>query len=183
MSDLDPVEVSGTSNEAVERATGQPWPHWMALLDAAGGREMNHKQLVAQLVAHGVGPWWQQQVAVAYENSRGLRARHEMADGYQISRSRTISAPAERLYDAWLNDEARRRWLPEADFSLRKATAPKTIRLTWADGSHVVVELIAKGPEKTTVRIQHDKLADADAAERMKAYWAAALENLEATIE
>ena len=183
MPDLDPAEVSGTSDEAVTRATGRPWSVWMELLDAAGGREMNHKQLVAQLDAQGVGPWWRQQVAVAYENSRGLRARHEMPDGYQISRSRTMPVSIERLYDAWLNEEARRRWLPDADFTVRKATAPKSIRLSWADGSRVNIELNAKGPEKTTVRVQHDKLPDAAAAERMKAYWAAALDNLAATIE
>jgi uncharacterized protein YndB with AHSA1/START domain len=120
---------------------------------------------------------------VAYEKSRGLRAKHEMVDGYQISRSRTMPVAVERLYDAWMNEEARRRWLPDADFTLRRATAPKSIRLTWADGSRVDVALEAKGPEKTTVRVQHDKLADADDAERMKAFWAAALENLEATIE
>lgn len=183
MPDLDPAEVSGTSDEAVTRATGKPWQEWMSLLDAAGGREMNHKQLVAQLVTAGAGPWWQQQIAVAYENSRGLRARHEMVDGYQISRSRTMPVSAERLYDAWLNEEARRRWLPDADFTVRKTTAPKSIRLAWADGSRVDVALTTKGPEKTTLIVQHNKLPDADAAERMKAYWAAALENLEATIE
>lgn len=183
MPDLDPAEVSGTSDEAVARATGQPWAYWMALLDAAGGREMNHKQLVAHLVTHGVGPWWQQQVAVAYERSRSLRGKHEMVDGYQISRSRTMPVAAARLYDAWLNDEARRRWLPDADITLRRTTAPKSIRLTWADGSRVDVELNAKGPEKTTVVVQHNKLPDAEAAERMKTFWADALENLEATIE
>ena len=31
MTDLDPAEVSGTSDEAVTRATGQPWRAWMAL--------------------------------------------------------------------------------------------------------------------------------------------------------
>lgn len=183
MPDLDPAEVSGTSDEAVTRATGKPWHEWMGLLDAAGGREMNHKQLVAHLVAQDVGPWWQQQIAVAYENSRGLRAKHEMVDGYQISRSRTMPVPAERLYDAWLNEEARRRWLPDADFTVRKATAPKSIRLAWADGSRVDIDLNPKGPEKTTMVVQHNKLPDAEAAARMKAYWAAALDNLEATIE
>ena len=47
--DQDPATLTGTSDEAVLRATGKSWAEWLALLDAAGGREMNHKQLVAHL--------------------------------------------------------------------------------------------------------------------------------------
>ena len=90
--ELDPAAIMGTSNEAVMRATGKSWAEWLALLDAAGGREMNHKQIVAHLQAHhDVSSWWQQQLTVGYEQSRGLRAKHEMVDGYQISRSRTVA--------------------------------------------------------------------------------------------
>lgn len=182
--DMDPAEVSGTSNEAVERATGRPWSHWMALLDAAGGRGMNHKELVFQL-AHdrNVSGWWQQQIAVAYENSRGLRARHQMVDGYQISRGRTMNAAAERAYQAWAVEAERVHWLPYGEFTVRKATPPKSLRLTWSDGTRVEVALTAKGPDKTTITVQQNKLPDAEAAERMKAYWAAALERLQGYIE
>jgi uncharacterized protein YndB with AHSA1/START domain len=181
--DLDPVEVSGTSNEAVERATGRPWSHWMALLDTAGGREMNHKELVFQL-AHdrNVSEWWQQQIAVAYENSRGLRAKHQMVDGYQISRSRTVAATAERIYNAWAVEAERLQWLPYGEFTVRKATPDKSLRLTWSDGTLVEVRLTDKG-SRTLVAVQQNKLPDAEAAERMKAYWAAALERLRGYVE
>jgi uncharacterized protein YndB with AHSA1/START domain len=181
--DLDPAEVSGTSNEAVERATGKPWAEWMALLDAAGGREMSHKELAFRL-AHdrNVSEWWQQQIAVAYENSRGLRAKHQMADGYQISRSRTVTAAAERVYHAWTVEAERLRWLPYGEFTVRKATPNKSLRLTWSDGTLVEVRLTDKGG-RTQVAVQQNKLPDAEAAERMKAYWAAALEKLQGYVE
>jgi uncharacterized protein YndB with AHSA1/START domain len=176
--DQDPATLTGTSDEAVGRATGQSWAEWLALLDAAGGRDMNHKQIVAHLADHsGVSAWWQQQLAVGYEQSRGLRARHEMVDGYQISRSRTVAAPAAGVYEAWADDATRARWLPDAAFTVRKATPPKSLRLTWADGTSVEVALAAKG-DRTTVTVQHNKLPDAAAAEGMKAYWAAALTRL-----
>ena len=176
--ELDPAAIMGTSNEAVMRATGKSWAEWLALLDAAGGREMNHKQLVAHLQAHtDVSSWWQQQVTVGYEQSRGLRAKHEMADGYQISRSRTVAAPIAAVYDAWADEATRARWLPDAAFTVRKATPPKSLRLTWEDGTSVEVALTDKG-ERTTVTVQHNKLADAAAAERMKGYWAEALTRL-----
>ncbi|MCA9867495.1 MAG: DUF4287 domain-containing protein [Anaerolineae bacterium] len=181
---LDPATVTGTSSQAAEKATGKPWAEWMALLDAAGGRAMNHRQIVAHLAAHhDVSPWWQQQITVVYENSRGLRHKHEMSDGYQISRSRTIAASATRISEAWLDHDTCRRWLPDSDFSVRKAAPPKSIRLNWADGSLVEVALTAKGANKTTVTVQHNKLAHAEIAERMKSYWAAALERLQSVVE
>lgn len=182
--DLDPTSVTGTSSEAAEKATGKPWAEWMALLDAAGGREMSHKQLVGHLGHHyRVSGWWMQQIAVAYENSRGLRQTHEMPDGYQISRSRTLAAPAATIYELWLGDDARRRWLPDAEVTVRKATPHNTIRFNWADGSLVEARLVEKGENKTAVTVQHNKLPDAEAAERMKAYWAAALERLREAAE
>lgn len=182
--DLDPAVASGTSSEAAENATGKPWSEWMAILDAAGGREMSHKQLVDHLGRHyRVSGWWMQQIAVAYENSRGLRRKHEMPDGYQISRSRTLAAPAAAVYDLWLDERRRRRWLPDAEFTVRKATPHKTIRLTWSDGTLVEARLSEKGPDKTAVTVQHNKLPDAEAAERMKSYWAAALERLREVAE
>ena len=179
----DPEALTGTSSAAVEKATGRPWAHWMALLDAAGGREMSHKQLVAQLATdRNVSSWWQQQIAVGYEQSRGLRAKHEMTDGYQISRSRTIRASAQALYDAWADEAVRDRWLPGAAFTVRTATPPRRLRVTWDDGTLVEVSLTAKG-DRTTVTVQQNKLPDAGAAERMKAYWAGALGRLEAVLE
>lgn len=181
MSDyLDPAAATGTSSEAAEQATGKPWAEWMALLDAAGGRGMNHKQIVNYL-GHNyrVSAWWQQHITVAYEQSRGLRARHEMPDGYQISRTRTIAAPLAAVYAAWTDDDARARWLPDAVFTVRAATPPRTLRLTWSDGTLVEVRLADKG-DRTAVTVQHNKLPDAAAAERMKAYWAEALARLAA---
>ena len=186
--DQDPATLTGTSDEAVARATGKSWAEWLALLDTAGGREMNHKQIVAHLQAHhDVSSWWQQQLAVGYEQSRGLRAKHEMTDGYQISRTRTLAAPATTVYNAWVDDNARAGWLPDAAFTIRKATPPKSLRLTWAGAAgagaagagatSVEVGLSDKG-DRTAVSVQHTKLPDAAAAERMKAYWAEALGRL-----
>ena len=160
--DLDPAVVTGTSSAATEKATGKPWAEWMALLDAAGGREMNHKQIVNHLaVNHHVPEWWRQQVAVGYEKS----------------------AAAERVYDAWLDPQTRAGWLPRVDLTVRKATPPKSIRLNWSDGSRLEVRLTAKGADRTAITVQQDKMADAATAEEMKAYWAAALDRLQQLLE
>ena len=83
------------------------------------------------------------------------------------------------VFHAWADDATRAHWLPDAAITIRKATPPKSLRLTWADGTSVEVGLADKG-DRTAVSVQHTKLPDAAAAERMKAYWAEALGRLAA---
>ena len=169
------------SDAAVKEKTGKDWSEWFAILDAAGAQAMTHKQIVAYLVEeHAVGAWWQQMVTVTYEQARGLRQKHEKPSGYQISRSRTIAAPVERVYAAWLDSVQRARWLADSGFSIRKATPNKTMRITWVDGkTNLDVSFTAKYPEKTQITVQHDKLPSPEDAEQMKMYWTSALEALE----
>jgi hypothetical protein len=102
------TKASGTSDEAVRRRTGRGWQEWFEILDRAGAKDMDHKSIVAYLKEnHAISSWWQQQVTVTYEQERGLRKVHQMADGYQISRSKTINVPLSDLYAAW-EDEDRR---------------------------------------------------------------------------
>ncbi len=172
--------VTRTSDAAVRAKTGKSWPEWFAILDAVGGMRMNHKELVAHLrERYELDGWWQQNVAVAYEQERGLREKHQMPDGYQISVSKTIAASAATLHAAWTDQELRRRWLPDAEVTLRKETPGKSLRLNWGDGAtRLDVAFYSKGPNKTQVTVQHNRLVDGEAAERMKRYWAEALQRL-----
>jgi uncharacterized protein YndB with AHSA1/START domain len=168
-------------DEAVRAKTGKDWQAWFHILDDAGAREMNHQQIVAYLHnQHQVGDWWQQMVAVTYEQTRGLRGRHEKPGGYQISRSRTIPAPVERLFAAWQDESQREIWLP-GEIGIRKATQNHSLRASWGgERSNLDIRLYPKGAQKTQVTVQHSELPDAEQAEKMKTYWAEALERLEA---
>ena len=167
------------SDEAVESKTGKTWSRWFRDLDAAGARKMSHQEIVALLnKKHGVGPWWQQMVAVTYEQARGLRAKHEKPEGFEISVSRTIDAPPGKAFKAWTDEKTRKKWLP-ANLTIRKATTNKTLRITWEDGkTSVSVSFALKGDGKSQVVAQHSKLPDAKAAARMKKFWAQALDRL-----
>ena len=167
-------------DEAVRAKTGKDWQDWFRILDAAGAQNMNHKQIVAYLDEHHqVEDWWIQMVTVTYEQARGLRARHEKPEGYQISRSRTIPIPVERLFAAWQEDDQRSAWLPYSEFSLRKASPNHSLRASWGgERSNLEVRFTPKGPDKTQVTVQHSLLPDADQAEQMKTFWAEALERL-----
>lgn len=174
--------AAGMSSEAVAAKTGKTWPEWFRLLDAAGAMEMTHKEIVALLAGeHGLEPWWQQMVTVAYERDRGKRAKHEKPEGFEVGASKTVAAPLADLDRAWSDASRRARWLADPAFTVRKVTPRKSMRITWVDGkSHVDVTFYPKGDAKSVVQVQHGKLASAAAAERMKRYWKAQLESLKA---
>lgn len=173
------------SDEAVKAKTGKTWAQWFKLLDGAKATEMNHKEIVAHLSQnHDVGPWWRQMITVTYEQARGLREKHQVAKGYQISVSRTIDVPVGAAFEAWQNATRRRCWLPVSGLTIRKSTPDKSLRITWEDKkSNVEVNLYEKGERKVQVSVQHDKLPDADAAKQFKEYWAAALAKLKDLLE
>jgi uncharacterized protein YndB with AHSA1/START domain len=173
------------SDAAVRAKTGKDWAEWFVLLDAGGAADMGHRQIVALLAEqYELDGWWQQSVTVAYEQARGLRAKHQMPEGFQISVTKTIRAAARSLHEAWHDEATRRRWLAEAPISVRKETPGKFIRLDWDDGrSRVDVLFTPKGDAKTQVTVQHNKLADADESACMKAYWGEALARLKGVFE
>jgi len=173
------------SDEAVKAKTGKIWKEWFAILDKAGAKTMTHKEIVNYLsTERGVGPWWQQMVTVTYEQQSGRRAEHEKPDGYQISVSRTISAPLATLYEAFGNQKTRAKWLKEDGLVERKATANKSMRVTWNDRkTSLEVNFYPKGADKSQVVVQHSKLPDARSASKMKKYWGEALDRLRTLIE
>ena len=171
---------SGTSDEAVLRATGKSCDDWFAILDAAGARELAHREIAVYLrERENVSPWWSQQVTVQYERARGLREKHQTLNGYQVSVSKTIAVPLDALYAACADDNARSNWLGEAPLTVRKATPSKSVRATWGGGaSSVDISCYEKGAAKSQVTVQHSKLADQEEVEKMRTYWKAALERL-----
>jgi hypothetical protein len=164
-----------TSDEAIRARTGRGWEEWFDLLDAWGAAERPHRE-VARWVAEqlGIEPlgWEAQAVTVSYERARGGRAVNERTDGFAITASKTVAVPVERLYEAFVDESLRQRWLPDGKLRERTATKPKSARFDWADGeTRVNVGFIAQDDAKSTATLEHARLADAGEAERMKAYW------------
>jgi uncharacterized protein YndB with AHSA1/START domain len=169
-------------DDAVMAKTGKDWAQWCAVLDKAGCKDMTHKQIVAFISKkHPVGPWWQQMVTVGYEQMRGLRVKHQTANGYSVSASRVMNIPASAAFKAFKDAKLRNKWLPKADMTIRKSTPPKSLRITWTeDDTNVEVNLYVKGTGKSQISIEHNKLPDAKSAAQMKAYWGKALDRLKA---
>ena len=185
MSPQSSKQGSRIGDEAVKAKTGKTWKEWFAILDRAGAKKMTHQEIANYLYTkQRVGPWWSQMVTVTYEQERGLRDKHQKPEGYQISVSRTISAPAAKLFKSFANEQARLAWLPKEGLVIRKATPNKTMRVTWPDGkTGLEIYFYPKDGKKSQVVVQHSKLADAKTAAKMKTYWANALDRLRKTLE
>jgi len=169
------------SDEAVIKATGKSWHAWFNQIDLQDGMRKSHQEIVALLKEESeIDPWWQQMITVEYEKARGLRKQHEMPDGFQISKSKTIAAKPKALFIAWQDADLRKTWLEDPGFMIRKATKYKTLRITWIDGKSDVNVYFYPKKDKTQVSINHGKLPDEESALRMKGYWGEQLQKLAA---
>jgi len=161
------------SDEAIRRRTGRGWEEWFDLLDAWGAADRKHTE-IARWVAeeHAIDGWDAQAVTVSYERATGQRAVGQHADGFAISASKTVAVPVDQLFDAFVEGSMRDRWLPEGGLRERTALKPKSVRFDWLDGAtRVNVFFTPKGEARSTAAIQHERLPDAEEAERMRAYW------------
>jgi uncharacterized protein YndB with AHSA1/START domain len=173
------------SDDKIKEVTGKSWDAWFSILDRWGARERKHGEIAAFLMdEHDVPGWWAQTITVWFERSRGLRLKHQQANGFAVSASKTIAVPAEVLFDAFVDPRRRKRWLTEGTMSLRTSQPGRTARFDWEDGStRLNVSFEDKGPSKSTVAVSHERLPDADEAETTKLAWRERLSDLKSFLE
>ena len=173
------------SDEVIRRRTEKSWEEWFDLLDDWSAAERPHGEIVGWLTGEqGVDGWSAQTIAVSYERARGLRAVGQRAGGFSVTAQKTVAVPVERLYDAFVDESLRRRWLPDGELRERTATKPKSARFDWGDGqTRVIVGFEAQNQAKSTAALEHERLADAEEADRMKAYWRERVATLKEVLE
>ena len=177
---IDYAKLAGMSSAVIQEKTGCTWEKWVKSLDYHGAERMSHRD-IAKLVSekYKVPSWWTQTVTVGYERIKGLRARGQRRDGtFEAGKSRTFNVPVQTLYDAWADARTRKRWLDGAEIKIRTATSPKSMRITWSDGNIIAVGFYPKGPDKSSVAVQHPKLPDRATADSLKKYWSERLDDL-----
>lgn len=173
------------SDAVIRERTGRGWEEWFDLLDDWGAAQRPAKKTRRWLVEeHGVESWGSQAVAIGFERARGLRAIGEHADGFTITATRTVAVPVDRLYDAFVDGALRERWLPAAQLRERTATKPRSARFDWGDdGTRIVVTFVGKGEGKSLLALGHEKIADAEEAERLKVFWRERISTLKDVLE
>jgi hypothetical protein len=174
------ARLAGRSDEILKQRTGCTWERWVKTLDHVRAYEWSHRDIARHVSErYQIDGWWAQTVTVGYERIKGLRAIGQRRSGvWEANKSRTFGVPVATLFRAFHDARQRARWLGEVKPTVRTATAAKSMRMSWPDGSLVAVGFLAKGRAKSQVAIQHEKLPDQAAAAKMKAYWGEKLELL-----
>src|SRR6185437_8901640 len=171
------------TDAAVKARTGKDWDYWFAALDKAGAAKRDHKAIVKLLYTKlNVGPWWGQMIAVSYERARGVRAVNQRRSGeFAVNISRTVDAKLSALFAAATMERAK--WFPKGAFEETSLTKDKYWRGKWKKDGRLEIGFLAKGPGKSQITVQSNKLADAASVEAERVAWKKALDKLGKSIE
>lgn len=174
------------SGDVLSASTGKDWVGWFTLLDQWGATGRSHTEIARHLVEeHGVPGWYAQSITVGYEQERGMREVGQSSAGdWQASANKTVNASAADVIDAFVDEDVRRRWLPEGEFTLRTHRPAKSVTADWDGGSsRISVYLTAKDEKKTQIGLGHTQLPDADAVAAYKVFWKERLTELKTLLE
>lgn len=172
--------------ETVKKATGRTQEEWYSLLDKWGARGRPYKELSGFLTdKHGVSRWWAQKLIVEYEQDRGIRDPGIRRDGtFEVGASKTVSVPATKLLDAFVDLRQRKRWLSGGNLELVDSNDSHSATFSWNGGSsRVTVTVTPKDRSKATVTVAHDRLTGPKQAQSMKTFWRERLSDLKTTLE
>lgn len=173
------------SDKALVTKTGKTMEEWFILLDGMKATTLSHAEIVQKLLKkYGAEmAWHMQMITNSYEVARGLRKKHEKADGYEISISKTIEVPLTTLYATVVDQKRFSQWLKATSCAFTKTTKNKSIRATWNDHTLLSIDFSDKGDQKSQIVVQHRKLKTAADAEKMKLFWKNALTTLKTMLE
>ena len=121
----------------------------------------------------GIDGWGAQAVTVSYERARSLRAvgraRGRLRDHRLEDRGGPGRSSVRRVRGRVASAGA---GCPTASCASARRRRPKSARFDWGDGeTRVIVGFEDKGPSKSIVGLEHERLPDGAEAERMKAFW------------
>jgi uncharacterized protein YndB with AHSA1/START domain len=176
-----------TTDARMRERTGRGWEAWCDLLDDWGATARPRPEVsrhVAGLLDLDPLAWDVQAVVAGYELARGLREPGQQGDGFRVTASRTIAAPAAAVFAAWVDPQRRAAWLGDLDLRERRATPPRRAGFDVGDGPtrvHLVVDVRPDG--RSVVSVEHARLADAAEREDRGRFWRVRLDALKALLE
>lgn len=192
------------TDDACKAATGKTMDEWYVLLDEFDGLKKGRREVNSHLYdVHKLDPWWCTTLAVEYEAARGQKEKDGRPKGYFICSTKTIAAPVEKVYQAWVDEALLGKWFGEgakanvadggsfedADGNrgeYKRIRENKDLRFIWKgerDESLVDMSVADKGGGKTYLLINHDRLQTRAEADGVRAAWAEALGRLKALLE
>lgn len=196
-------KLDGISSEAAKKATGHDWAEWKSILEKAGAKNWNHKEIVAYLRnSYKLSGWWQQTVTVAYEKAEGRRVDGQTADtGFQVGIQKVFPIGIDQAWsllssrkgiDCWLGKVSRlalvegKTYTTESGIEgeIRVVKPGSRLRLKWHKPgmkrpATLQITLVERAPEKTSIRVHLEHLPSQKVREEMKSHWQEVLGKLE----
>ena len=192
-----------TKPESYQKKTGKTLEEWFGIIDGFKGAEIGHAAIAKRLQTEfDVDAWWAQSITVAYEYKKGLRKPNQRKNGFEFSVQRTLPKPIEAVYELFTDEEKVGKWLsPYVEIELRvggkfnfddvarltfvKIVPYKLLRLEMlllADDalSRVDFEFLAKGKQKTTIKITNARLRSQNEVTVNRPYWSSILDTFAA---
>ena len=162
----EPAHVPAPRTTPSFRATGRTWSEWFAVLDAWGatssGRTARSPATCARSTTFPRGGRRASRSstrAPAAACARSYDARGRLSVAREQDRRRARGAAVRRLRSPTIGPALPRRRAPRPD----DAAGPVGAAFDWEDGrTRVVVGFTAKGDAKSTIALEHERLADAE---------------------
>ena len=168
-------QSDNTGDASVVAATGRTRDEWRTALAAADATEWSHSAIAAWLVsAHGVDPWWAQNITVDFEQHSGRRRPGQRADGrFEVSASRRLHGDqAEALAAVVASVSAA---IDQPATSVNSGGNYASARWKLDDGTAVTVSVSPSSGGKTTVALSHVGLTSEHAMPAAKEFLRGAL--------
>lgn len=187
--------MSKISESAVKQATNKTWNEWHQTLSKENASNMSHKEIVSLLRnRHKISHWWAQTITVDYEKLIKRRLIGQtVSTGFQVGVQTTLNLPLKEAWNFLMSSTGIITWLgvvPDFDLSQTKKYQTENgvigeirvfrpfhhIRLSWkpkdwSKTSTLQFTVVSNSPNKTSIRVHHEKLADAKTRIKMKNHW------------
>ena len=191
---------SPEDDDACLAATGKTYDQWFAAIEAAGFSSKRREgiQMIYDATGRGKDVWWPTTIWVAYDRARGLVQKDGRADGYHICVTKGLKTMPEDVFLHFATDEALNAWVEDwngpvvegAPFTcgdcsgtIGRIRENKDIRMAWQSPGFGPTDVeiqfnVFSG--KTTVAVNHKRIATRAEADGLRRAWGEALERLKA---
>lgn len=170
------MPTADISDEAIVRATGESWDHWLEVFSLMDAKNLPHKEIARKLYEdYKVPGWWCQMLTVKFEYSIGRRVPgHDKPGEYNTSVSVTLDGQLDPMYDKWTHALAEKTSFNTEDIdavSLSRTDNWRYWKLKFNNGSRVYVNFSQKADDKVLVQVTHERLTEEKDVEPWKSYW------------
>lgn len=104
--------------------------------------------------------------------------------GFSVRARRTVAASTKEVYAAWADHRRRMQWFTGVPITLRRAVAPRTLRMTCGDdNTDIDVRIAGQGRGRCLVTVLHTRLASRQIVAERRHCWKEMLAALKHYVE